>query len=205
MHVRPVRERVFLLIPKFANPARYLQPNILKISRVYICQNTYSTNKVRTLFVLSPKDSSREFFNIFPLLLSCPVCCKSSSSPRKIILSERLIRNERIDKNLLLRSLIFLFFLFFDWREDQTEKRQKSASFSCPSISKNDERREAPSCSYVKRNFPFGIFPFEVVAPRNFSILAFCCCRVSNVGNRVFDVAATNNSRGSIEEIWSLR
>lgn len=131
MHVRPVRERVFLLIPKFANPARYLQPNILKISRVYICQNTYSTNKVRTLFVLSPKDSSREFFNIFPLLLSCPVCCKSLSSPRKIIPSERLIRNERIDKNLLLRSLIFLFFLFFDWREDQTEKRQKPASFSC--------------------------------------------------------------------------
>lgn len=153
MHVRPVRERVFLLIPKFANPARYLQPNILKISRVYICQNTYSTNKVRTLFVLSPKDSSREFFNIFPLLLSCPVCCKSLSSPWKIILSERvkrLIRNERIDKNLLLLSLIFLFFLFFDWREDQTEKRQKPASFSCPSISKNRRWKKRSSILFLR-------------------------------------------------------
>lgn len=155
MHVRPVRERVFLLIPKFANPARYLQPNILKISRVYICQNTYSTNKVRALFafVLSPKDSSREFFNIFPLLLSCPVCCKSLSSPRKIILSERvkrLIRNKRINKNLLLRSLIFLFFLFFDWREDQTEKRQKPASFSCPSILKNRRWKKRSSILFLR-------------------------------------------------------
>lgn len=129
MHVRPVRERVFLLIPKFANPARYLQPNILKISRVYICQNTYSTNKVRTLFVLSPKDSSREFFNIFPLLLSCPVCCKSLSSPRKIILSERLIRNERIDKNLLLRSLIFLLLILRLARRSNREKAKACVLF----------------------------------------------------------------------------
>lgn len=126
MHVRPVRERVFLLIPKFANPARYLQPNILKISRVYICQNTYSTNKVRTLFVLSPKDSSREFFNIFPLLLSCPVCCKSLSSPRKIILSERLIRNERIIIKIFSFDLLSSFSSYSSIGEKIKPRKGKS-------------------------------------------------------------------------------